>query len=125
MPADVIAVEVTYVDADGQTKREKVAKSWFKTVPAKKGFIMKMTSKLVWADGKGELTSGDEVNYTIDAGISGVVNGQPEAGKWASVIRYSERHLGPGSYEFLNITMGAAKITELEYEIKPILEPKM
>lgn len=122
-PAGLLAIEVTYNDVNGVQKTEKVSKTWSYVVPAKKGFKMEMSVKLVLADGQTRPTSGNEVHISITTGISGVKGGQPDGGYYESEMFFLHNTF-PSAYRGINILLDEpAKI--FSHEIQPMLEPGM
>lgn len=114
-PAGLVAFEVTYVDANGTTKKETITKSWAHKVPAKKGVVMKMTSKMVLAPGAVKPTSGD-VNYCLNEGIAGV-NNNNDLERVLGASMYENKENFP--YQSFISALDEAKVRSYEYELKP------
>lgn len=119
-PTGLVAFDITYVDETNQTQTKTITESWSYVVPAKKGFVMKLTSKLVLAPGAVKPTSG-KVSYYINEGIAGAKDNQPLPGFFKFTL---EEHIG-ATYTVFNKAIDAATVRSYEYEIQPILEPGM
>lgn len=116
-PTGFVAVEITYLDLDGNTITKKVTESWKYTVPAKKGFKMEMTSKMVLA-GTERPTSGS-VDYSITTGICGIKDNSKDL-----LIAEMHKQKSTTIRVFL-AEIDDPSVKEYKYEIQPILEPGM
>lgn len=122
-PEGLVAVEVTYLDVNGELKTEAVTGSWLYTVPAKKGFQMKMTSKIVLTPGANRPTSGSVVKYEIATGIVGVKDGKPSG--YESLAYHRASLNMPDAYTFFLAEIDNPTVNKADYVIKPILEAGM
>lgn len=119
-PQGLVAFDITYLDEKGVTQSKTITESWYYVVPAKKGFVMKLTSKLVLAPGATKPTSG-KVSYYIGEGIAGAENDKPLSGFYKTTVE----SMVNVPYTVLNADLDEAVVRSYEYEIKPILEPGM